>query len=339
MAQKYDHWEIVEALGEGGQGHTFLVLNTNSDSTEQFVLKRLKNIKRLDRFKREIEAIKSLKHPNILELVDYNLTSKKPYFVSRWAEGGSLADHKEDYKNKPIETLVLISAIADGLWCAHQHQPSIVHRDIKPANIFLLGPNRTPVIGDFGICHVDDGQRLTLIDEAVGPRLFCPPELEDGPNTQIEGRSDIYSLGKLLYWLLAGGVFARERHRDPQYDLKSIFSNDDYEHINRLLDHMVVANISDRFVSENVATMARHIIDLSRKGAPAIFPGATVECIFCKTGIYEQVDLDRIGAAGFGLAQMATAQWHVLVCRNCGNLQLFRLEFIQPQSKKTYWGK
>ncbi len=99
-------------------------------------------------------------------------------------------------------TLELLIDIANGL--AHAHANGIVHRDIKPANLLLSGAPALPVIADFGICYVVDGDRMTLTDEAVGPRLFVAPELEDGRAEQVSARSDVYTLGKLLYWLLKG---------------------------------------------------------------------------------------------------------------------------------------
>ena len=87
-----------------------------------------------------------------------------------------------------------------------------------------------------------------MTEEAVGPRLFLAPELEDGRLQDISPKSDTYSLGKILYWLMSGGkIFSREKHREPKWDLKgqnvdSVFDWDNVymEHVNRLLDLMIV---------------------------------------------------------------------------------------------------
>ena len=97
-----NRWKIIRSLDEGGQAHVFVVQDTQSEHGDEFVLKRLKNINRLDRFAREIEAIKKLDHPNILPLIDADLSSERPYFVSPLAEGGSLAKHPEAFKNNPL---------------------------------------------------------------------------------------------------------------------------------------------------------------------------------------------------------------------------------------------
>ena len=78
----------------------------------------------------------------------------------------------------------------------------------------------TCVSGYKGICFIaDDGTRITLTDEAVGARRYTAPELEDGRAEDVTAAADVYSLGKVLYWLMAGRVFDREKHRDPRFDL------------------------------------------------------------------------------------------------------------------------
>jgi len=105
---------------------------------------------------------------------------------------------------------------------AHAHANGVIHRDIKPANVFLRNKTGPAVLGDFGLAFIEDqSPRITETDEVVGPRTFIAPELEDGRLEDVTSKCDIYSLGKLLYWLLSNGrVFSREKHRDEQWDLK-----------------------------------------------------------------------------------------------------------------------
>jgi len=95
----------------------------------------------------------------------------------------------------------------------------VVHRDIKPENI-LSTFETTPVVGDFGICFVDDDEHLTITEEVMGARFYCAPELRDGrlqPGIPPQA-ADVYSLGKLLYWMLSyGRIFDREDHRKDEY--------------------------------------------------------------------------------------------------------------------------
>lgn len=99
------------------------------------------------------------------------------------------------------------------------HAAQIVHRDLKPANIILFSGR--PKISDLGLSLLTDLKRVTPTDEAVGPRYYMAPELEHGRNLDVDARADIYSLGKILYWLLSGGVhLPRERFSDHAYRLR-----------------------------------------------------------------------------------------------------------------------
>src|SRR5438876_944465 len=92
MSKVYgDRWEIIESLDEGGQAHTFLVKDVKGEGETIYVLKRLKNLNRIDRFKREIEAVRNLSHENIVHLIDFDLEAEKPYLVTEYCSGGSLS--------------------------------------------------------------------------------------------------------------------------------------------------------------------------------------------------------------------------------------------------------
>ena len=117
------------------------------------------------------------------------------------------------------------------------------------------------MLGDFGLAFIEDqSPRITETDEVVGPRTFIAPELEDGRLEDVTSKCDIYSLGKLLYWLLSNGrVFSREKHRDEQWDLKGrtqdsplVWKNTYMEHVNRLLHLMILVKPDERRSAENI---------------------------------------------------------------------------------------
>src|SRR5438067_2157926 len=146
MAQIYgDRWAVKESLGEGGQAHTFLVTDGNAEGEAHYVLKRLKNIDRLDRFKREIEAVRSLTHENIVQLVDFDLDAKRPYLVTENCAGGSLKEAEPFWRDPPVAALEVFQQICEGVAYAHAH--GIVHRDLKPENIFLRAERGPAVVG------------------------------------------------------------------------------------------------------------------------------------------------------------------------------------------------
>ena len=136
---------------------------------------------------------------------------------------------------------------------------------MKPDNIFLRSKDESVAVGDFGICHLEgDGTRITITEEAVGPVYYMAPELEDGRIADISSKSDIYSLGNLLYWLLSGGkIFSREKHREKKWDLRGWNStrqrwNNIYmEHVNRLLDSMIVVSPEARLFIDQVLLITR----------------------------------------------------------------------------------
>jgi serine/threonine protein kinase len=255
-----------------------------------FVLKRLKNLKRFERFKTEIEILKNLKHKNILKIVDYNLDAEKPYFVSEYCDGGSLQDANEKnplWHNNIEEKFRLCLEICEGLSAAHHNNPPIYHRDLKPDNIYLSCD--TPVIGDWGICYIEGGERYTITGEAVGSRNYMHPELEDGRIDNIHYYHDLYSLGKVIYWIFSEGkMFSRERHRQQQYDLKIMFANHYYEHLNRLLD-VLIANDLNKICQNlpEVIIKLSEIEGLMSNHFNPIGKDIPQKCYYCGIGEYQ----------------------------------------------------
>lgn len=342
MSQIYgDRWEVKESLGEGGQAHTFLVIDTNGGSDTLYVLKRLKNKNRIERFKREVEAVRNLNHENIVRLIDFNLETDKPYLVTEYCTGGSLSTAQPYWNDSPIRALELFEQICIGV--AHAHSNKIIHRDIKPDNIFLRSNQGPAVIGDFGICFVEDnGSRLTILDEAVGPALFIAPELEDGRLDNISDKCDVYSLGKLLYWLLSGGkIFSREKHRDLAWDLRSEnidtltgWDNIYMEHVNRLLDFMIVDNPEKRRGVQNILTLLKSAKRLMRKEFTPITKDIRQPCSYCGQGVYILIAKEPGSVQNFGFTPVGVSDWRIMACNACGHVQSFRVDMA---SQKKWW--
>lgn len=342
MAEQFGgRWTIERSLGEGGQAHTFLVNDTLHPDGPARVLKRLKNENRIDRFRQEVEAVKALVHPNILGIVDVGLNAPPYYFVTEYCEGGSIEDADLYWRDRPDLALELFLDVCAA--AAYAHSQGIIHRDIKPANVFLRTLSGPAVLGDFGICFLETtAPRITSTSEAVGPRLYMAPELEDGRLDEVTDRCDTYSLGKLLYWLLSGRVFSREKHRDKQWDLKG--RNEDtpfgwdnvyLEHVNRLLDFMILENPDERRSVANIAILAKRAKRLISRQFPAISPGLPIPCEFCGQGNYVEKVSSTSQLQNFGIQPIGSADWRALVCNACGHVQFFRVEFA---SRKDWWG-
>lgn len=208
MVKTWGAWENVELVKECGQSHVFKV--RHADSGILAALKRLKNIGRIQRFEKEVDAAKELHHPHIAALVDFDLNGKEPYAVYEWVDGGSIGDLTEE-ELAAISTedkLVWSEQICEAL--AFAHGKGMVHRDIKPDNILLVESRLSAKLCDFGLVFVDQGERYTATEEQVGSRFYIAPECEDGRTDEIGPATDMYSLGKVIYYLFSNGrIFAR----------------------------------------------------------------------------------------------------------------------------------
>lgn len=183
----------------------------------------MKNPKRSERFLSEIDALKKLKHPGIIEIIDHVIPDQEaskanPYFiVMPRAIGGTLTKRVNRYKGDIVATATL------GLHLAHTlsavHAAGIIHRDVKPDNIlFASDDSQIPLLSDFGICLIEGAARVTDVGEAAGPRNYIAPEVEHLGPQDLKPDADIYSLGKVLYFAISGGiVFPRENLDEDRY--------------------------------------------------------------------------------------------------------------------------
>jgi hypothetical protein len=161
-----------------------------------------------DRFLREIEIAASLTHPNILPLLDSGETGgrdSQPYYVMPFIEGESLRDRMRREGQLPVDEAVrLAREVADALH--HAHERGVVHRDIKPENILLAGGHA--MVADFGVARAltqPGVQAITKTGMAVGTPQYMSPE-QAAADPSVDGRSDQYALGTLLYEMLAGSA-------------------------------------------------------------------------------------------------------------------------------------
>ncbi|WP_257814221.1 protein kinase domain-containing protein [Burkholderia glumae] len=221
MATIYgDRWILRGSLGGGGQGDVFHASDRSGQYSDPVALKRLRNRNREDRFMREIEAIQRVDHEHVVKLIDHSPISGDPkqplYIVMPLAAGGDLSKRVLAYKDSLDSTLIVARQLASALAAAHG--AGVIHRDVKPQNVLFRDMGQHALLTDFGICYMHADNRITPVDEAVGPRIFMAPEMEGGRVIDVRPAADVYSLGKLIYYMISGGVLLpREAIHDESY--------------------------------------------------------------------------------------------------------------------------
>ncbi len=200
-----DRYEIIKTIGEGGMANVYLANDTILERKVAIKVLRgdLSNDEKfIRRFKREALSVSNLSHPNIVEVYDVGEEEGNYYIVMEYIEGKTLKQllQKRGALTLP-EVIDIMSQLTDGL--AHAHEAYIIHRDIKPQNI-MIEDNGLVKITDFGIAMALNSTQLTQTNSVMGSVHYLPPEQANGKGSTI--KSDIYSLGILMYELLSGTV-------------------------------------------------------------------------------------------------------------------------------------
>jgi WD40 repeat protein/serine/threonine protein kinase/tetratricopeptide (TPR) repeat protein len=217
---KIGRYELLELIGEGGMGLVYLA-RQKKPVKRQVALKIIKpgmdSKQVIARFEAERQTLAVLDHPNIAHVLDAGTTKEgRPYFIMEYVKGMSITRYCDENKLNIEKRLRLFEQVCEGVH--HAHQKGIIHRDIKPSNILVSvhGDRVVPKIIDFGIAKavaqpLTEKTLVTFQGQLLGTPEYMSPEQVDMATQDIDTRSDIYSLGVVLYELLAGVVpFARE---------------------------------------------------------------------------------------------------------------------------------
>lgn len=200
-----DRYEIIKTIGEGGMANVYLANDTILERKVAIKVLRgdLSNDEKfIRRFKREALSVSNLSHPNIVEVYDVGEEDGNYYIVMEYIEGKTLKQLLQKRGALTLtEVIDIMSQLTDGL--AHAHEAYIIHRDIKPQNI-MIEDNGLVKITDFGIAMALNSTQLTQTNSVMGSVHYLPPEQANGKGSTI--KSDIYSLGILMYELLTGSV-------------------------------------------------------------------------------------------------------------------------------------
>ncbi len=196
-------YRIIRRLGGGGMAHVYVAQHLALDrplAVKVLHAHLARDDEMRERFRREAEAASRLMHPHICSIMDYGELDGTVYLVMPMLAGGSLADRiVSDGTVAAAEAAAVTVQVACAL--DYAHRPGVVHRDVKPDNI-LFDDDGNSLITDFGIATARFQSRLTGTGRAMGTPHYMSPEQAMGK--QVDGRSDLYALGVMLYEMLLG---------------------------------------------------------------------------------------------------------------------------------------
>jgi len=198
-----NRYRIIKPIGEGGMANVYLALDTILEREVAVKILRgdlAEDEKFVRRFQREANAASSLRHPNIVEMYDVGKDNGQYFIVMEYISGKTLKSliKKRGALTLP-EVIDIMLQLTNGIACAHDSY--IIHRDIKPQNVLILEDGRVKIT-DFGIAMAVNNTELTQTNSVMGSVHYLPPEQAAGSGATI--KSDIYSLGILMYELITG---------------------------------------------------------------------------------------------------------------------------------------
>jgi hypothetical protein len=203
--QTLGKYKLIRRLGKGGMAQVY---QANQPTIERMVAVKVlhshlaESDDFVERFKREARGLGQLQHPHIIQVIDFDTANDLYYMVMDYIPGQTLRDYlDEKMKLSNSEALLLIAQLASALEYAHQN--GTIHRDIKPANVMFSDASCThAILTDFGITRLVNEKSITVTGALVGTPAYMSPEAVLGEH--VDGRSDIYSLGVILYEMVSG---------------------------------------------------------------------------------------------------------------------------------------
>jgi serine/threonine protein kinase len=203
QAQWFGEYELLGEIARGGMGVVYRARQSKANrivALKMIIAGQLAREEDIQRFFIETEAAASLEHPNIVPLYDVGEQDGQHYFSMEFVDGESLATRLREKPMPPREAAQLVHSVSEAM--AYAHGRGVIHRDLKPANI-LLDASGNPRITDFGLARREQADSgLTQSGQVIGTPGYMPPEQAAGRMSEVDGRSDVYSIGATLYCTL-----------------------------------------------------------------------------------------------------------------------------------------
>jgi len=326
--------------------HSIIQKFNQFDNPENhFALKVMNEIKNADllkeaklRAEKEIENMANTKHPNLINIVDSDIWNH--WFVSPFYQKGTLENNRDYYKGNLYETLIFLRPLIDGV--SLLHKKGLVHRDIKPANIFI-NKNNEPILGDFGLMfNFLDNPRLTRTSENVGSWEWMPPWAENKRFNDVESSFDIYSLGKLLWYLISGkDLLQREYFDNKENNVELLFpEKKEMQFANIIFNKTIVEDKKDCIGdAKQLLNLIDEIIEVIQSRADFLLFNIKRICKACGKGEYRvytdtNEDPNKEELFGFGIRPSKGGDFKLFCCTTCGHTQLF---FKKSNAELKFW--
>lgn len=194
-------YRLLHPLGTGGTGTVYAAEDATTNQQVAIKVLEVAADEALARFRAEAAIMEKLDHPNIARVLAAGDTRSRPYIVMEQIDGVTLAAFVAQRAPDLPERLALFVQICDTL--EHAHQCGVIHRDLKPANIMVRRDGTVSIV-DFGVARAPASRGRTQIGDLLGTPLYMSPEQALGRASEVDARSDIYSLGVILFELVAG---------------------------------------------------------------------------------------------------------------------------------------